>query len=251
MTDALITDLAQIGSLKVISRTSTAQYKKTDKPLPKIARELNVDAIVEGTVQRSGDRVRITAQLIHGPSDKHLWANSYEREMRDVFTLEREVTDDIAHRVQAQVTTGTQPPAAQHRPINLTALEAYLQGNYHLNKPDSGPRDEELRKAGKYFQQAIDADPNFAPAYIGLSNSHEPLWWPSSDDFDSMSRAAKKAVALDPASPDARVRLGQVREDDFDWVGARRTNTAEPLRSARAALQPTNRSPNFSGLLDG
>jgi serine/threonine protein kinase len=123
MTDALITDLAQIGSLKVISRTSTMRYKKTDKPLPEIARELNVDGIVEGSVQRSGDRVLITAQLIHGPSDKHLWANSYERDLRDVFALEREVTADIAHQVQARLSTQDLAVAPQSRPVNLKALD--------------------------------------------------------------------------------------------------------------------------------
>src|ERR1700674_1630950 len=129
MTDALITDLAQIGSLKVISRTSSMQYKQTKKSLPEIARELNVDGIVEGTVQRSGDRVRITAQLIHGPSDKHLWASSYERDTRDIFALERDLTEEIAQQVQAHLTTPhNQPAPARPRPVNVKALEAYLQG---------------------------------------------------------------------------------------------------------------------------
>jgi adenylate cyclase len=105
MTDALITDLSQIGSFKVISRTSSMRYKKTDKSLPEIARELNVDGIVEGTVQHFGDRVRITAQLIHAPSDKHLWANSYERDIHDVFALERDLTQEIASEIQAQLKT--------------------------------------------------------------------------------------------------------------------------------------------------
>jgi serine/threonine protein kinase/tetratricopeptide (TPR) repeat protein len=218
MTDGLIMDLAQIGSLKVISRTSTAQYKKTDKPLPKIAQELNVDGIVEGTVQRSGDRVRITAQLIHGPSDKHLWANSYERDVRDVFTLEREVTGDIAHRIQAQLTTENQPLATQRQPINLTALEAYLQGNYYLNKLYGG--DKEHGTAREYFEHAIDADPNFAPAYIGLSQVYQYRAWRSSDDWDAMRRAAERSVALDPTSPDAHLQLGGTRRQDRDWSGA-------------------------------
>ena len=134
MTDALITDLAQIGAVRVISRTSSMQYKETKKLLPEIARELNVDAIVEGTVQRSGDRVRITAQLIEGPSDKHIWANSYERDLRDVFALEREVTGDIARQVQARLTPGSPTHIGQPRPVDPKALEAYLQGNYHLQK---------------------------------------------------------------------------------------------------------------------
>ena len=139
MTDALITELAQIGSLRVISRTSSMQYKQTAKSLREIARELNVDGIVEGTVQRSGDQVRITAQLIQAPADKHLWASSYERDLRNVFTLERDVAGDIAHQVQARLSTQNQAPGprnqaalAQPRPVNLKALEAYLQGNFYL-----------------------------------------------------------------------------------------------------------------------
>jgi TolB-like protein/DNA-binding winged helix-turn-helix (wHTH) protein len=236
MTDALITGLAQIGSLKVISRTSSMQYKQTKKSLPEIARELNVDGIVEGTVQRSGDRVRITVQLIHGPSDKHLWANSYERDMRDVFTLEREVTDDIAHRVQAQLTTEHQALPVQLQPLDPNVLDAYLQGNYRLHKADTAPRDEELRKAGEFFQHAIDADPNFAPAYIGLSKAHHNLWWASSEDFSIMKGAAEQAVALDPSSSDARQALGVVRFEDWDWQGAE----AEFRRAV--SLNPNNAS---------
>src|SRR6266849_9645194 len=119
MTDALITDLAQIGSLKVISRTSTMHYKKSDKTMPEIARELNVDGIVEGTVQRSGDRVRITAQLIHGPSDKHLWANSYERDARNVLSMESEIAGAIANQIQARLTPEQKARLASARPVNL------------------------------------------------------------------------------------------------------------------------------------
>src|SRR6266852_9619135 len=156
MTDALITDLAQIGSLKVISRTSTMRYKKSDKTLPEIARELNVDGIVEGTVQRSGDRVRITAQLIYGPLDKHLWANSYERDLSDVFALERDVTVEIARQVQAHLTTQhSEPPLARPRAVNVKALEAYLHGKYHLDRVGQGFGDAEQKKAAGYFQQAI------------------------------------------------------------------------------------------------
>ena len=217
MTDALITDLAQISSVKVISRTSSMQYKETKKSLPEIARELNVDGIVEGTVQRSGDHVRITAQLIHGPSDKHLWANSYEREMRDVLTLEREVTADIADRVQARITIERE--TVQPRPVNPKALDAYLQGNYHLNT-NAAPHDEELRKAGEFFQQAINADPNFAPAYVGLAQAHYTVWWESDNDLAVMTRASERALVLDPNSSDAWVQLGLVRLADWDWVAA-------------------------------
>jgi TolB-like protein/DNA-binding winged helix-turn-helix (wHTH) protein/tetratricopeptide (TPR) repeat protein len=221
MTDALITDLAQIGSIKVISRTSSMTYKENKKPLPEIAHELNVDAIVEGTVQRSGDRVRITAQLIHGPSDKHLWAKSYEREMHDVFTLEREVTDDVANQVRARVTTQRQSPPSQPRPVNLNALDAYLQGKYHLNKgEDRGPRDEELRKAGEFFQHAIDADPTFVSAYVGLAESHHDVFWPSSRDFAIMQASAEKALELDHTSSEAHQIVGETKWEDWDWTGA-------------------------------
>jgi len=231
ITDALITDLAQIGSLKVISRTSSMHYKQTKKTLPEIARELNVDGIVEGTVQLSGDRVRVTAQLVHA-SDKHLWANTYEWDLRDLFALERNVADDIAHRVQASVTR--QNHAVQPHPATLEALEAYREGRYSVINGDSGPRDDNLRKAAEYFQQAIGADPTFAPAYIGLADSHLYLWWPSSEDLTIVKNSAEKAVELAPDSPDARLELGEAKFDDWDWGGAE-----EEYRRA-IALNPNN-----------
>lgn len=161
MTDALITDLAQIGSVKVISRTSSMQYKQTKKSLPEIAHELNVDGIIEGTVQRSGDRVRITAQLIYGPSDKHLWAKSYEEDLRDVFALQTNVASDIAQQVQAKLMPKSASP--QPRPVDPNVLDAYVQGSYYLNSEGRGAGDEGQKKARKYFQQAIDLDPDFAP----------------------------------------------------------------------------------------
>jgi eukaryotic-like serine/threonine-protein kinase len=221
MTDALITELAQIGSVKVISRTSSMQYRKTDKTLPQIARELNVDGIVEGTVQRSGDRVRITAQLVQASSDKHLWAASYERDVQDVFTLDRDVAGDIAHQVQARLTTQDQTLAARARPVNPKALEAYLQANYHLFRFGRGAGDEEKREAAKYFQQAIEADPNFAPAYNGLSISHQQLMWPSKEDGDIAARAAERALDLDPNLSEARENLGEIKRlRDWDFRGA-------------------------------
>ena len=223
MTDALITDLAKIAAVRVISRTSSMQYKQTKKSLPEVARELKVDAVVEGTVQRSGDRVRITAQLIQGPSDKHIWANSYERDLRDVFALEREVSGDIAHQVQAQLTPRTPTHIGQSRPVDPKALEAYLQGNYHLKKGMTGVRDKELRLAGEYFQQAVDAAPDFVLAYVGLAEAHNVLLWPSSEDFGIMKGAAEKAVALDQASSEAWMEVGYTKSNDWDWVGAEET----------------------------
>jgi len=212
MTDALITDLAQIGSLKVISRTSSMQYKQTKKSLPEIARDLNVDGVVEGTVQRSGDRVRITAQLVHGPTDRHLWANSYERDIHDVFALERDLTQEIAREIQAQIKTPNAPKLAQARPMNAKALEAYLQGNYHLN----GFTEEEIRKARKYFQQAIDADPTFAAAYAGLASAEGAGF---NAHAEIAKRAAERALELDPTLSDAWMTLAGMKADSWDWPG--------------------------------
>jgi TolB-like protein/DNA-binding winged helix-turn-helix (wHTH) protein len=236
MTDALITDVAQIGSLKVISRTSSMQYKLTKKSLPEIGRELGVDAIIEGTIQRSGDRVRITAQLIHGPSDRHLWASTYEGDFRDAFVLERNVTEDIARQVQARLATQERMPASQPRQTNPTALEAYLQGNYHLNKYGRGSGVEERRKASEYFQQAIDADPNFAPAYFGLANAHGDLPRVSPEDAAISKKAEETALALDPNSPEAQTILADNKWGDLDWQGAEKE-----FRRA-VALNPNNAS---------
>jgi TolB-like protein/DNA-binding winged helix-turn-helix (wHTH) protein/Flp pilus assembly protein TadD len=220
MTDALITDLAQISSVKVISRTSVMHYKKTDKTLPEIARELNVDGIVEGTVQRSGDRVRITAQLIYGPSDKHVWASSYERDVRDVFALQRDITDEITRQIQARVTTPNQASPAPPRPVDPKVLEAYIAGSYHLRGYSRGAGDDEVKKAQAYFQQAIDADPNFAAAYIGLARAHQTVLQGSKDDLPIMRRAAEKAVELDPSSSDAWVALADAKSESWDRNGA-------------------------------
>lgn len=234
MTDALITDLAQIGSVKVISRTSSMQYKQTKKTLPEIARELNVDGIVEGTMQRSGDRVRITAQLIHGASDKHLWANSYERDMKDVFALQKDIADDIRHQVQSRITAANQSVGAHPGPVDPKVLDAFVQGNYHLNGRGHGGGDEEQRKAQVYFEQAIAADPNFAPAYVGLAYAHAILSQPSSDDLVLLRKAAEKAIALDSSSSEAWVALGLASWQHWDWARAE-----EEYRRA-IALNPNN-----------
>jgi len=217
MTDALITDLAQIGSLEVISRTSSARYKQTKKSLPEIARELNVDGIVTGTVQRSGDRVRITAQLIQGPEDRHLWASSYQGEMRDVFALERDVTEEIARQVRVRLRMPNDAPLTQPLQVNPKALDAYLQGNYYLTRGERSFNDEEKRKAAEYFQEAIDVEPNFTPAYIGLANAHDNRRLGSSEDKAIMTRAAEKALVLDPKSSEAMAILASVTWANFEW----------------------------------
>jgi TolB-like protein/DNA-binding winged helix-turn-helix (wHTH) protein/tetratricopeptide (TPR) repeat protein len=234
MTDALITDLAQISSLKVISRTSSMLYKQTKKSLPEIARELKVDGIIEGTVQRSGDRVRITAQLIHVPSDKHIWASSYERELRDVFALERDLAGDVGRQVQAHLMTDNQVRMEQPRPVNPKTLDAYLQGSAHLNRFGSGFGDAELSVASEYFRQAIDADPNFAPAYAQMSIAYGGTLRSSNEDAEIAKKSAEKAVELDPTLSDAWLSLAYIRRDSWDWQG-----TEEAFRRA-IALNPSS-----------
>ena len=220
MTDALITDLAQIASIRVISRTSSMQYKQTRMPLPEIARELKVDGIVEGSVQHFGDRVRITAQLIYGPSDRHLWANTYEGDFRDIFSLERNVTEDIARQVQTRLMPQSQIAATQPRPTNSKALDAYLQGNYHLQRYGRGGGVEEMKVASDLFQQAIDADPKFAPAYFGLAYAHGALPKVSPEDFALARNAEKTGLSLDPNSPEGQTIRADSKWRDLDWSGA-------------------------------
>jgi eukaryotic-like serine/threonine-protein kinase len=239
ITDALITDLAEIGSLKIISRTSSMQYKQTKKTLPEIARELNVDGIIEGTVQRSSDRVRITANLIQAKTDKQVWIRSYERDVHDVFTLEREVAKDIARQVQAQLTTEKQAQLSRPQSANPKALDAYLRGKYYLTRAEWTVGEDEKRMAAQYFQQAIDADSDFAPAYIGLANAHANLARGSSEDTAIMKRAAEKALELDPNSPEAWEILGFIKWYAFDWAGAE-----QDFRQA-VALNPNSASSIF------
>jgi TolB-like protein/tetratricopeptide (TPR) repeat protein len=234
LTDALLTDLAQIGSLKVISLTSSMRYKQTKKPLPEIARELGVDGIIEGAVLRSGDRVRIMVQLIHGLSDTHLWAQSYDGDMREVFSLERGVTEDIAHHIQERITRENSASPTQPRPVDAKALEGYLQGNYHLNKYGRGAGEEEVRIAAKYFQQVIDVDPNFAPAYNGLAHAHLGLLWPSKQDAEIAKEAAERAVALDANLSDAHSTLAGISFVAWNWQRAE-----DEFRRA-IALNPNN-----------
>jgi TolB-like protein/DNA-binding winged helix-turn-helix (wHTH) protein/Tfp pilus assembly protein PilF len=208
MTDALITDLAQIHSLRVISRTSAVHYQGSHKSLPEIAKELNVDAVVEGTVSRSGSRVRITAQLIHAPTDRHLWAESYERNLGDALGLQGEISLDIAREVSATLTPREQLRLTHSRPVNPEAQEAYLRGRYFLDLRNNG----NLDRAPQYFQQAIEKDPNFAAAYAGLADCYLMLaaWnHVRALEVRAKARAAiEKALELDESSSEAHTSLG-------------------------------------------
>src|SRR6204780_3860792 len=168
MTDELITDLAQISALRVISRTSVMAYKGARKPLPQIARELNVDAMVEGTVLRSGDQVRITAQLIEASTDKHLWSQSYEGELRDTLALQNRVASAIADQIRINLTPREQAALKNAKVVNPEAYESYLKGRYFWNKRTA----DGLKVALAYFKQAIEEDPKYAQAYSGLADTY-------------------------------------------------------------------------------
>ena len=216
MTDGLITDLAQMGSLKIISRTSSMQYRQTRKSLPEIARELRVDGIVEGTVQHSGNRVRITAQLIEASTDHHLWANTYEGELGDTFELEKHVAEDIADQVLVRVAARNQSPSSS-RIIDPRALEEYLQGSYNLNRFSRGSGDEELKLAADHFLRATEIDQNFALAYVGLANAHRSTIQSSNDDRQIATQSAHRALELDPNLSEAWVSLGDLKEGARNW----------------------------------
>jgi TolB-like protein/DNA-binding winged helix-turn-helix (wHTH) protein/Tfp pilus assembly protein PilF len=220
MTDELITNLAQIPSLRVLSRSATMPYKRARKSVREIAHDLNVDAVVEGSVVRSGSEVRITAQLIQGATDHHLWAQSYERDAREVLTLQREVAAAIAQQVRARTTPSPPNPPAALRSVNPQAHEWYLLGRYHSNKRDA----EALNRAIECFEKAIAMDPGFAPAYAGLAGAHrERDVWAGlgiGKHAREVRAAALKALELDDTLAEAHCELGEVRfQYDWDWSG--------------------------------
>ena len=217
MTDALITDLARIGALRVISRTSVMRYKRTRRPLPEIARQLNVDAVVEGTVLRFGSRVRITAQLIQAAQEKHLWAESYERDVGDVLKLQAEVAQAIARAVQVKLTAQEQASLGHTQRVDPAAYEAYLRGRYFWNKRT----EEHVRKAQEYFQTAIERHPGYAPAYSGLADTYfyRGYYFGKLNPKEAMpiaKAAALKALELDDSLAEAHASLAFVRFF-YDW----------------------------------
>ena len=221
MTDELITELAQLGKLRVISRTSVLRYKKTHLALPEIARELNVDAVVEGSVLRSGDRVRISAQLVDALADRHMWAHSYEGELRDVLTVQREVAHEIAQQIRLSV-SGEQNHEVSTRPLVPEAHDAYLQGRYHANKQTQ----KEMEIALQLYRSAFSKDPNYAPAYAAMAECYDYLalyYWKPRDALPQAKAAALKAVELDDSLAEGHAVLGIVYlEFDWNWPAAER-----------------------------
>ena len=221
MTEALIARLAQIGSLRVISHTSALAYRDVRKPLPQIGRELNVDAVVEGSVLRSGERVRVTAQLVEAETDRPLWSNAFERPLGDVLDLQRDVSSAIADELRARLTPREQVGLAGARPVVPAAYEAYLRGRHFWNKRSS----EGMTRAIAAFQESIDADPLYAPAWSGLADCHNLLglfrWQHSSEAFARAHAAAARALELDPDLAEGYTSLAcALQYFDWDWPRA-------------------------------
>jgi TolB-like protein/DNA-binding winged helix-turn-helix (wHTH) protein/Tfp pilus assembly protein PilF len=223
MTEALIGNLAPISALRVVSRTSVMRFKGTRTSLPEIARELKVDAVIEGSVQRTSDRVRISVQLIHGPTDTHLWAREYERELTDVLKLQGEVARAVADEIRIQVTAEERARMASAGTVDPTAHQEYLLGQHYLWKLT----EEDLARAVDHFERATRLDAAYAAAYAGLSHA---WWWrgvwgaKTFKEIESPSRAAaRKALELDPRLAEAHVSMGRVKfGHDWDWAGAER-----------------------------
>jgi len=228
MTDELISDLGQISALRVISRTSVMAYKQARKPLPQIARELKVDAVVEGTVLRSGDRVRITAQLIEAATDKHLWSQSYEGELRDTLALQNKVARTIADQIRINLKPQEEAALKKVTVVNQDAYESYLKGRYFWNKRTA----DGLTKAIDYFNEAIERKPDYAQAYAGLADSYAlagdwkyGLLAPG-EAYPKAKAAVTKAIALDGTLGEAHISLAFCLDNfDWDWESAGREFT--------------------------
>ena len=224
MTEALITNLGQTSPLRVIARTSVNQYLKSKKPIRQIARELNVDVVVEGTVARSGGNIRVTANLIQVSPEKHIWAHSYERDFRDVLILQNEIAGAIAAEVQGKLTLRRQTNPLASRAVNPEAQIAHWKARYFLH----GRRNlESATKCLEYSEQAVRIDPNYAPAYAALARAYHMLSnFEGATPNETMPRAriaARRAIALDEDLAEAHVALGEVLVTyDWDWVGAER-----------------------------
>ena len=235
MTEALITELARIGSLRVISRTSVMTYKTERKPLTEIARELRVDAVIEGSVVRFGDRVRVNAQLIQASPEHNLWANAYERDASDIIALQSDLARAITNEIQVRLTPQEKAHLSASRVVDPDAYNAYLLGQYFLDRAGK----DNLEMAVSYYQQAIKFDSKYAPAWAGLADAHRYLGGGghvSAEEAEKNSRLeVERAIELDPNLAEAHAVLGSIETFvDWDWTAAR-------VSFDRAlALQPGN-----------
>jgi TolB-like protein/DNA-binding winged helix-turn-helix (wHTH) protein/tetratricopeptide (TPR) repeat protein len=226
MTEALTTDLGKISALRVISRTSVMQFKGTRKSLPEIARELQVDALVEGTVLRSGNHMRITANLVQASPERHLWAEAYDSEVVDILAVQTQVAQSVAREIQVKLTPAEQKLLSNARPVNPKAHDDYLMGRYLC---DDETR-EGLDKSIPYFRRAIQEAPDDPLGYAGLAQCYSLVAWAGDlfandltpkDSLPAARDAALKALQLDPSLAEAHTALGQVRMVlEWDWAGA-------------------------------
>lgn len=223
MTDELIASLAKISSLRVISHTTSMEYKGTHESLERIAHDLNVDAVVEGTVLRSGDRVRITAELVQVSTDRHLWADTYESPLGDILTLQNQVASAIVSQIRITLTPQDKERLAATHPVNAGAYEDYLKGRYYWGKRS----EESLDKAIQYFQSATEKDPQYALAYAGLADCYGIIGAaivgtvPTSDVAPKAEAAATKAVGLDPSLAETQTALATVQFNyKWNWTAA-------------------------------
>src|SRR3984893_18187000 len=219
MTEAMITELAQISGLRVISRTSVMQYKGGKKSLPEIARELHVDSVLEGSVLRSGEKVRITAQLIQAFPERHLWAQSFVSDLRDIMAVQSQVARSVAGEIRVKLTASEEARLQKSRPVNPGAHDAYLRGRYFRRKGGL----ENVEKAGHYFEQALDNDPLYAPAYAALADYYSVLPFYTGARPDEVLPKAKAAVAraleLDDSLAEAHASLAYIYTYyDWDWA---------------------------------
>lgn len=223
VTDGLVTNLAQIASLRVISSTSAMAYKGTSKRLPEIARELNVDGVIEGTVLRSGNRVRISVQLIDSRTDAHLWASEYDRELKDILTVQGEVAHAVARNLRVLLSSSEEARLAA-RSVVPAAHEAYIKGRSHWYKRWLGG-ESDLRTAGSYFEQAVQLDPEYAAAYSGVADYYAFLaiygLRPPAENWPKSEQAMQRALELDPNLGEAHVSLAASRlYGHWDFAGA-------------------------------
>jgi TolB-like protein/DNA-binding winged helix-turn-helix (wHTH) protein len=218
LTDALITNLAQINSLTVISRTSVMRYKGTRKALPEIARELHVDAIVEGAVIRAGDRVRVDAQLVEAPTDRHAWAATYERNIGEVTSLQADIARAIANEIRVTLTPEEQARLRRPQSVDPQTYELYMKGRYFWGKRT----DDAIRKSIDYFQKAVDKRPDYALAYAALAEAYVTRTdLPPQEIFPKAKAAAYAALRMDDTLAEAHNALaGSLFWYDWDWAGA-------------------------------
>jgi TolB-like protein/Tfp pilus assembly protein PilF len=223
MTEALMTHLAKISALRVISRTTAIYYKRVQKPLPEIAREIGVDGVIEGSVLRAEGRVRISAQLLHAPTDTHLWADSYDRDVRDLLALQAEVASAIVREIQVKVTPHEQTQLARAPVVNPHAYDACLRGRYYWSQRTL----EGYRRAIQCFEQAIALDPRFARAYAGLADCYGLRGWygiaPPEEGCAKAKKLALQAIEIDPSAAEPHASLAWVAQYwDYDFATAER-----------------------------